>query len=70
MTPTQMENHMTFEAIISDLDKANAQLADVRARLLAKRKEHEAAIKSTDPRVIAGRIVRLAAPRDPARGKE
>ena len=44
---------MTIEAIVQDLDKANQQLADVRARLVAERKKHEAAIRSIDT-LIAG----------------
>ena len=39
---------MSIEAIVQDLETVNTQLADVRARLVAERKKHEAAIKSID----------------------
>lgn len=44
---------MSVEAIVRDLESANQLVAEARARLVAERKKHEAAIKSIDA-ILAG----------------
>ena len=42
-----------IDAIAQDIEKTNAQLAELRARLVSVRKEHEARIKEVDAMLAA-----------------